>query len=174
MSDPFIGEIRPVGFNFAPVHWAFCDGQILPIDQNQALYALFGATYGGNGVSTLGLPDLRGRCVVGAGSSPGVLEKPLGYKAGYERVQLTEGQIPAHVHQIEAYSGDPASNTSDPANGFAAEANREAIYSTEDPDVTLLPASVSNRGGDTSHENMMPFQVINYIVALDGIFPSRT
>lgn len=174
MSDPFIGEIRPVGFSFAPVKWAFCDGQTLPIDQNQALYALFGTTYGGNGVSTVGLPDLRGRCVVGAGSQAGVLSKPLGTKGGYERVALTESQIPYHTHGVEAYGGDTASNTIDPTGALPASSSREAVYTQENPTVAMAPASVSASGGGVAHENMMPFQVINYIVALDGLFPTRS
>ncbi|MGZ8215218.1 MAG: phage tail protein [Methylosarcina sp.] len=176
MSEPFIGEIRMVGFNYAPQGWALCDGQLLSIAQNSALFALLGTTYGGNGQTTFALPDLRGRVPLHPGQGPGLSPYILGQSSGVESVTLTANQMPAHSHAIAANSNpgevdspsgnfaagiaDPNSGT--PLNAFAASAN-----------ATMNPTVVGAAGGSQPHTNLQPSLCVNFIIALEGIFPSR-
>jgi microcystin-dependent protein len=175
MSEPFLAEIRMVGFNFAPRGFASCDGQLLPINQNQALFSLVGTTYGGDGRTTFGLPDLRGRAPVHVGrptgSDPSIV---LGEKGGAEQHALQTTQLPAHGHAITATS-NPAS-TADPAdNAIAKQARFGPAIHAEPTDLTpLAGAALGSTGGSAAHDNMQPFGVIHFVIALQGVFPSRS
>jgi microcystin-dependent protein len=168
MASPFLGEIRPVSFNFAPRGWAFCNGQILSIQQNTALFSLLGTTYGGDGVTTFALPDLRGRVPISAGQGPGLSPYTEGETAGVETVTLQVNQLPAHTHAIKI--ANPSTSTS-PAGLYPAVTSRLIYNST--PDVFLNPASVGFTGGSQPHNNRQPYLAISFIIALQGIFPSR-
>ena len=165
MPDPFIGEIRMVGFDFAPRGWALCNGQLLPINQNTALFSLLGTQYGGNGQTTFALPDLRGRAALHQGSAPGLTPREVGQEGGAEVVSLTTGQLPPHTHSQPAggrkSSGKPVGRA--PAAGGAYD----------DP-VAKLMAPTGSTGNGAPHENMAPFLVVSFIIALQGVFPSPT
>lgn len=165
MSEPFLAEIRIVGFNFAPRGWAFCDGQILPINQNQSLYSLLGTTYGGDGRTSFALPDLRSRTPIHRSGS-----HDLGQKSGAETVTLTAAEIAAHTHAVKASSA-PA-DTSTPAGHILASAD---IY--RDPEAAnstaLRSGTVTNAGGGQAHNNMQPYLTLGFVIALQGLFPSR-
>jgi microcystin-dependent protein len=180
MSEPFLGEIRLVGFNFAPVGWALCAGQILPINQNTALFSLLGTTYGGNGTTTFALPDLQGRAALGMGNGAGLSPYVLGQIMGTETVTLTVGQMPAHNHLIAANaanatvsspSGADLAQTAE-ARGGGAAYNTYSTPPMAKP-VTLDAATVQPSGGSGPHPNIQPVLALNYIIALQGIFPSR-
>lgn len=165
--DPFIGEIRLVPFNFAPKGWAICAGQMLPINQNQALFALLGTTYGGDGRTTFALPDLRGRIPIGAGQPPDGSDYPLGATGGQETVELTTGQLPGHSHPVNASSAAATSKspaTAYPAGGGAYAGQRN---------VRMKAAMIGLTGGGEGHENRQPYLSLNYIIALQGIFPAQ-
>lgn len=164
MAEPFIGEIRCFSFNFAPDGWAPCDGRMLSIVQNQALFSILGTTYGGNGTTTFALPDLRGRAPVHNGN--GVL---LGQSAGEEVHTLTTNEMPAHVHTVSANS-DGA--TSKMAAGNAWGNNGTNSYAPQ-PDGVMSPNALAAAGGGQSHPNMQPYNVANYCIALVGIYPTR-
>ncbi|HKQ73050.1 MAG TPA: tail fiber protein [Blastocatellia bacterium] len=163
MPEPFLGEIKMIAFNFPPKGWAFCNGQLLPINQNQALFSLLGTTYGGDGRTTFALPDLRGRSPyhIGAGLT-------LGERAGAATHTLNQSQMPAHPHIPQASTNGP--NQGSPANNFWAAVS--GSYSAT-PDSSMNPSLVSQAGGGQPHENMQPYLVVNFIIALQGIFPSR-
>ena len=173
-GDPWLGEIALVPYNFAPRGWAFCDGQILPIAQNTALFALLGTTYGGNGQTTFALPDLRGRVPMhtGGGQGPGLSAYSLGEQGGVENVVLIQGQMPVHNH-LENVSS--ANGTSDnPSNAILARnASGVPQYGTGAPNAAMAAGAIANAGGGQPHENRPPFLGLNYIIALEGIFPSR-
>ncbi len=172
MAEPFIGQIQSFAFNFAPQGWAYCNGQIMGINQNQALFALIGTMYGGDGVTTFALPDLRGRVALNQGQSSAGSNYALGQIAGQENVTLITSQMPLHSHMINAYSdvGDDLS----PQNNFpAVPSNGDNIYYTKTPNATMNPQTNSNAGGSQPHTNMQPYLVINWCIALVGIFPSR-
>ena len=165
--EPFLGEIRLVAFSFAPRGWAFCAGQLLPINQNQALFSLLGTSYGGDGRTTFALPDLRGRVPIGAGQGTAGSTYELGSSGGQETVKLKASQLPAHSHQVRASSGgSTAKNPSDrvPAAGGAYAAT---------PNAKMNAAMIGNSGGGQAHDNRQPYLGLNYIIALQGIFPSR-
>jgi len=166
MSSPFIGEIRMFAGNFAPVGWAFCNGAVIPIDQNDALFNLIGTTYGGDGQTTFALPDLQSRIPVHVG--PGFA---LGQQAGVESVTLTTNQIPAHSHVPQADSS--AGTQSSPGGGVWAQSTL-GQFSAAAPTLTMAPSALGSSGGSQPHDNMMPFLVINFILSLFGIFPSQT
>ncbi len=171
MTTPFIGEIRMFGGNFAPVGWAFCDGQLLAISQNSALFSLIGTIYGGNGQTTFALPDLRGRLPIHAGSGPGLSPRQLGERGGLEEVTLTVNQLPSHDHvpfQVSTVRG----NSANPGGSVMAESAQINPYAEDTPGVSLNISSISTAGGSQSHTNVMPFQCVNFIIALFGIFPS--
>jgi microcystin-dependent protein len=174
MSDPFIGEIRMFGGNFAPVGWAFCDGSLLAISQNDALFTLIGTTYGGDGQSTFALPDLRGRLPIHMGTGPGLPNYAIGQAAGSETVTLNADQIPTHHH---AFAATPNLGTdADPTNHTFARITVGDLYSsdTAQPLVAMSPAAVGmSNGGSQPHNNVMPFLCINFIISLFGIFPSQ-
>ncbi len=171
MSEPFVGEIRMFAGNFAPRGWAFCDGQLLAVSQNDALFSLFGTIYGGDGRTTFGLPDMRGRLPIHAGTGPGLSPRRLGAKGGAEKVTLTINQLPSHGHNFRAVTG-PADRAS-PEDATVAETVTSDIYNVEVPDSPLRSDAVSHVGGSRSHTNLMPFLCIHFIVALFGIYPSR-
>ncbi|HSO22897.1 MAG TPA: tail fiber protein [Chondromyces sp.] len=170
MSEPFLAEIRIVGFNFAPRGWAFCDGQILPINQNQSLYSLLGTTYGGDGRTTFALPDLRGRTPIHTGRSNGGEDHRLGQKSGEETHTLAAGEMPQHVHALQASSG--VGTTPIPAGGLLARSANQAYHEPTNLSAMAV-SSVANVGGGQAHENMQPWLAVNFCIALQGLFPSR-
>ncbi len=167
MSDPFIGEIRMFGGNFAPVGWMFCDGQILNISEYDALYSLIGTTYGGDGRSTFALPDLRGRLPIHQSPS-----YPLGSAAGAETATLTIEQLPAHTHAL--FGSNAEAETASPQNGlFATSADTPFYAPFNSAKVAALnPQTVGQSGGGEPHDNMMPFQCLSFIIAVEGLYPS--
>jgi microcystin-dependent protein len=170
MSDQFVGEIRMVGFNFAPVDWNICQGQTLQISQNEALYTLIGTTYGGDGQTTFALPDLRGRIPVHQGtSSQGTFV--MGQQSGTETVTLQISQMATHAHALNAQSAAGAQPS--PSNGIWAASNLDQ-FSTASPTTQMAATSLQNSGGSQPHDNMPPFLCLNYVIALFGIFPSRS
>lgn len=175
MSQPFLGEIRMFGGNFAPKGWALCSGQVLSIAQNTALFSLLGVTYGGNGQTTFALPDLRGRFPMHAGNGPGLSPRTLGEIGGSETVTLLSTQMPTHNHAVNASSlaaGGPSPEGGIP--GYTTDSNQTDIYAySTTPNTTMSPQMIGLAGGSQPHENEPPFQVVNFIIALQGIFPSR-
>jgi len=167
MGEPFLSEIKIMAFNYAPRGWAFCNGQLLPINQNQALFSLLGTTYGGNGQTTFGLPDLRGSVPLHSGQ--GFI---LGQRGGQPAHTVTTSEMPQHFHVMQASStaGDAPVPSTPPGNVLAR--NVDNIYGPVQNLVTLNPASVSNVGGNQPHENRQPFLALNFCIALQGIFPS--
>ncbi len=169
MSEPFLAEVRALGFNFAPRGWAFCDGQILPINQNQSLYSLLGTTYGGDGRTSFALPDLRSRTPVHKGDG-----YQLGQKGGAETVTLTAAEIAAHTHAAKASS--TAGDQRSPANTvLAAEVPTDLAYRepTAAAATALRSGTITNAGGGQAHNNMQPYTTISFCIALQGLFPSR-
>jgi microcystin-dependent protein len=165
MSEPFLSEIKVVSFNFPPKGWALCNGQLLPINQNQALFALLGTTYGGNGQTNFALPNLRGRVPIHFGGA-----HSLGEAAGSTSVTVNIQQLATHMHGLQA-SSNSTGTTADPTNAFFAPVN--AGYGPPNALTTLSPQSVTSVGGSQPHNNMMPYLVLNFIIALQGIFPSQ-
>jgi microcystin-dependent protein len=165
VSEPFLGELRLFPYNFAPRGWAFCNGQILPIAQNTALFSLLGTTYGGNGQTTFALPDLRGRVAMSSGQGPGLSPYDLGQVAGSESVTLTTAQIAAHGHTIG--STNSAATNARPNNLVNAQGGSYSATS----DGNMQPTGQT--GGSQPHNNIQPYLVLNYCIALEGIFPSR-
>ena len=168
MSEPFIAEIRIFAGNFAPRGWAFCDGQLLPLAQNTALFSLIGTTYGGDGRTTTALPNLMGRASMHPGRGPGLSQRRLGEKAGAESVALSETQMPSHTHQLTGTEED-IDGTS-PVGSYLATGNDQ--YSATDGS-TLSDAALPDAGGSQSHNNMQPYLTMNFIIALVGVYPSR-
>lgn len=165
MSEPYLGEIRIVGFTFAPVGWALCDGQLLPIDQYQSLYSLLGTTYGGDGRTTFALPDLRGRTPIHVGNG-----HAQGQKSGEEQHTLTTSEIPAHRHFVQASSD--AADQNNPTGRVLAQATFP-IYRGPDASVSLHPLGVAANAGGQAIDNMQPFLSLNFVIALTGTFPPR-
>ena len=170
MSEPFLAEVRIVGFNFAPRGWAFCDGQILPINQNQSLYSLLGTTYGGDGRTTFALPDLRGRTPIHVGRSNGGEHHTLGQKSGEETHTLSANEMPQHNHVLMA-TNDTASSTN--GTNRVLGSTTSDVYTEADPTVSLHAGTSINAGGGQAHENMQPYLAVNFCIALQGLFPSR-
>jgi len=171
MSEPFVGEIRMFAGNFAPRGWAFCDGQLLAVSQNDALFSLLGTIYGGDGRTTFGLPDLRGRIPIHAGHGPGLSERRLGAKGGEEKVTLTVNQLPSHSHKISQSSTAATGNS--PTDAQIGDSPSIDIYTESAPSVNLASSAITNTGGSRSHTNLLPFLCIHFIIALVGIYPSR-
>lgn len=172
MSEPFVAEIRIFAGNFAPRGWAFCDGQLLPVSQNTALFSLIGTTYGGDGRSTTALPNLQGRAPMQPGRGPGLTSRRLGERGGVETVTLTEAQIPQHNHSAEATTETGSTNV--PVNNVpAAVLGRGSnLYKSSGAQVSMDP--LRNTGGSQAHNNMQPFLTMNFIIALVGLYPSRS
>lgn len=171
MSEPFVGEIRMFAGNFAPRGWAFCDGQLLAVSQNDALFSLLGTIYGGDGRTTFGLPDMRGRIPIHAGHGPGLSERRLGAKGGAEKVTLTVNQLPSHTHPLQA-STELAQQASPQGNVLARTLTFD-LYRQATPTSSMASSSITGTGGSRSHTNLMPFLCIHFIIALVGIYPSR-
>jgi microcystin-dependent protein len=172
MSNPYIGEIRMFAGNFAPAGWAMCDGQLMPISENDALFTLLGTTYGGDGQETFAVPDLQGRVPIHMGQGSGLSSYVIGEKAGIETVTLTAQTIPTHTHPALCSTGS-GSNTSNPAGGTWSVADT-ASYSATLPRGGFMGTSAINStpaGGSQPHENMAPFLCVNFIISLFGIFP---
>jgi microcystin-dependent protein len=172
MSEPFVGEIRMFAGNFAPRGWALCDGQLLAISQNDALFSLLGTIYGGDGRTTFGLPDLRGRIPVHTGSGPGLSPRQIGAKAGTETETLTIAQLPAHSHAAKAQA-TPGDSGNPKNRHWAATSNTPAAYSNDPANSDMAAAMLSPVGGNQAHSNMMPYLCVNFIIALFGVYPSR-
>jgi microcystin-dependent protein len=168
-SDPFIGEIRLFAGNFAPRGWAFCHGQLLSISDHTALFSILGTTYGGDGRTTFGLPDLRGRVPIAAGNGPGLTPRPLGTVGGQEEVRIEVAQLPAHTHQ--AWAVNKWSNKRNPKGKVWA---RKLAYRAPQDEVKMNEKAIGTTGQGQPVEIMPPFQALNYIIALQGIFPSRS
>jgi microcystin-dependent protein len=167
MSEPFLSEIKIVSFNFPPKGWALCNGQFLPINQNQALFALLGTTYGGNGQTTFALPNLRGQVPIHMGSG-----HTLGEKAGSTAVTVNIQQLPTHIHTLNAVNAAATTNT--PGNTVMyANSTASQLYQPPANFVTMATSAVSSVGGSQAHTNLMPYLVLNFIIALQGIFPSQ-
>ncbi|WP_345802252.1 tail fiber protein [Microbacterium sp. AZCO] len=167
--DPFIGELRLFGFTFAPQGWALCNGQLLAISQNTALFSLLGTTYGGNGQTTFALPDLRGRAPIAFGQGPGLTNRAQGEVGGEEAVTLTAATLPPHSHTVAAAS---AATTKNPSGSLPSVTAAGASYGTT-ADLVMSPAMIGGGGSNQPHDNMPPFLVLNWCIALEGIFPSR-
>lgn len=165
MSEPFLAEIKIVGWNFAARSWALCDGQILPINQNQSLYSLLGTTYGGDGRTSFALPDLRGRVPIHKDSG-----LTLGARGGSEQHTLSASEIPTHTHGMNATTGDADSGTG--AGNLFARAEVET-HTEAANDVSLSPSAIGNTGGNQGHNNMQPYLTLNFQIAIQGLFPSR-
>jgi microcystin-dependent protein len=174
MGQPYIGEIRMFAGNFAPLAWEFCNGQSLPISENEALFQLIGTTYGGDGESTFNLPDLQSRIPLHMGNGPDGLTYPQAQMAGVEHVTLTTQQIPVHTHTLLG-TQDTATSTA-PASAVLASSTGATVfpYGTDEPTLALSASSIGPVGGSQPHENNQPFLCINYIISLYGIFPSPT
>jgi microcystin-dependent protein len=170
--DPFVAEIRIFPFNFAPKGWAFCDGQLLPLSQNTALFSLLGTTYGGNGKSNFALPDLQGRAPMHPGQGPGLSLHDLGETGGSETVTLLESEIPAHAHILRASLDDADLRIPSPARSLAKAS--ASVYVSGNPNVAMAPQALAPAGGDQPHNNMMPYLTLNFCIALQGVFPPRT
>jgi len=171
MSEPFIAEIRIFAGNFAPRGWALCDGQLLPIAQNTALFSLVGTIYGGDGRTDFALPDLRGRAAMHAGSGPGLSPRQLGQSGGAATVTLTHAQLPGHSHSMSA-SPNP-SESPNPAGNALGRSVGGSAYGDATNLVPLADAAAAEEGGNQSHNNMQPFLTVNFIIALVGLFPPR-
>ncbi len=171
MSEPFVGEVRMFAGNFAPRGWAFCDGQLLAVSQNDALFSLLGTIYGGDGRTTFGLPDLRGRVPIHAGSGPGLSPRRLGAKAGSEKETLTVNQMPSHTHPLSATTSAAVSR--DALGDALATPIFGDVYTDQIDPQNMSTSAITNVGGSRSHTNLMPYLCINFIIALVGIYPSR-
>lgn len=174
MADLFIGQIIEVGFNFAPSGCAYCNGQLMSIAQNPALFALIGTTFGGDGQQTFGLPDLQGRTPIHMDQGPGLTNRVIGEKSGSETVTLTISQLPQHTHQLLAYGSAGSSRTAQNNLLGSESQNKTSFYSpAPSPNVLMDPRSLANTGGNQPHTNIQPYLAVNYCIALLGIFPTR-
>lgn len=173
MADQFVGEIRAVGFNFPPTGWAYCNGQLMPISQNTALFSLLGTFYGGDGKSTFALPNLQGNVPINAGQGPGLTDRFIGESGGSANVTLLTTEMPQHTHGLGAQNvplgslATPSATTTldHPASGF--------LFDTATPNQPMAATAITPTGGSQPHNNLMPFLVLNFVIALQGIFPSR-
>jgi microcystin-dependent protein len=170
--DPFVAEIRIFPFNFAPKGWAFCDGQILPLSQNTALFSLLGTTYGGDGKSNFALPDMQGNAPMHPGQGPGLSLHDLGETGGSETVTLLESEIPGHAHSLLASYSDGLSTK--PAGQLFAQGTGVQIWGTNQPNAQLNQNAITPAGGDQPHNNMQPYLTLNFCIALQGVYPPRT
>lgn len=175
MSNPYVGEIRIFGFNFAPKGWAQCNGQLLSISQNTALFSIIGTFYGGNGQSNFGLPNLQGAVALGQGSGPGLQTYVIGESAGTQNVTVLTGQMPSHTHTMLGLEGRGLSAHGTPVAGDALITSHggSAYAGSITPNVQMSPQAVTVSGGSQPHNNMMPSLVLNYCICMQGVFPSR-
>ncbi len=170
MAEPFIAEIKIIGFNFAPRGWAFCDGQLLPVSQYTALFAILGATYGGDGRSTFALPDLQGRAPMHPGNGPGLTERKLGQRGGVEAVGLTGAQLPPHTHRLIA-SALTADDDSPESRAPARTVPGRAVYHPANGPTTSMASAGIPNPGVVSHNNMQPFLALHFVIAMTGSLP---
>ncbi len=173
MADPFVAEIRIFPFNFAPRGWAWCDGQLLPLSQNTALFSLLGTTYGGNGKSNFALPDLQGRAPMHPGQGPGLSLHDLGETGGSETVSLLESEIPSHSHAMRFYNDVGEDRIPGPTEALARSTGG-MLYEAPGTLVALAPETLVPAGGDQPHNNLMPYLTFYFCIALQGVFPPRT
>jgi microcystin-dependent protein len=171
--DPFVAEIRIFPFNFAPKGWAFCDGQLLPLSQNTALFSLLGTTYGGDGKSNFALPDLQGNAPMHPGQGPGLSLHDLGETGGSDAVTLLEAELPSHPHALRADTIDPADTNVPSTNASLAQSTGGTLYQAA-AGAHLADQALTSAGGDQPHNNMQPYLTLNYCIALQGVFPPRT
>ena len=171
--DPFVAEIRIFPFNFAPRGWSWCDGQLLPLSQNTALFSLLGTTYGGNGKSNFALPDLLGRSPMHPGQGPGLSLHDLGETGGSETVTLLASEIPSHSHVLRASSDDGDLRAPSP-NRVLARSTSGFAYNSVAPDVSMAPQALTPTGGNLPHNNMQPYLTFYFCIAMQGVFPPRT
>ncbi|UXI69277.1 phage tail protein [Tahibacter amnicola] len=174
MADPFVAEIRIFPFNFAPTGWAFCDGQLLPISQNTALFSLLGTTYGGNGKSNFALPDMQGNAPMHPGQGQGLSLRDLGEIGGSQFVTLIQSEMPVHTHAMQGQNSN--SNLNDPATAVLARPfGGGNLYKTPSGAtvVNMAPQTISPAGGSLPHNNMMPYLTLNFCIAMQGVFPAR-
>jgi len=172
--DPFVAEIRIVGFNFAPSGWATCDGQLLPISQNTALFSLLGTFYGGNGQTNFALPDLQGAVPVSTGQSSAGGDYFVGQQSGVETITLLQSEIPAHTHTIATDSFDFGDNRIPSPNLILAQSNGANAYVTGPANAVMAPQALAFAGGSLPHNNMMPYLTLLFIIAMQGVFPQRS
>lgn len=172
MADPFVAEIRIFPFNFAPKGWAFCNGEVLPISQNTALFSLLGTTYGGDGKSTFALPDLKGRAAMQPGQGQGLSLRNLGEASGSKTVTLLQSEIPAHTHALRATA--VAADQPAPGGNLTATVTNDNPYAPASSALApMAPQALPPAGGDQPHNNMQPYLVLNFCIALQGVFPAR-
>jgi len=172
MADPFVAEIRIVPFNFAPRGWAFCNGQVMPISQNTALFSLLGAQYGGNGSSTFALPDLQGRSPMQWGQGPGLSNRNLAEQGGQTTVTLLTSEVPGHTHGLRAAAGD--ATTGVPSGTAALATASAAVYGPLSDPVAMSSSAIAPVGEGQPHENRQPFLTLHFVIALQGVFPPRS
>jgi microcystin-dependent protein len=172
MADPYVGEIRIVPFNFAPTGWALCNGQLLSIESYTALFSLLGTYYGGNGTSNFALPNMQSRVPINWGQGAGLSDYVIGEVGGSEQVTLITNEIPSHTHALEATSANGA--TQSPKGNLPATTARRELYSSAAANTSLAEPSVGETGGNVPHENRQPYLVLNFIISLEGVFPSRS
>lgn len=175
MADPFVAEIRIFPFNFAPKGWAWCNGQLLPLSQNTALFSLLGTTYGGDGKSTFALPDMQGNAPIHAGQGQGLSLYDLGQESGTQFVTLLQTEIPSHNHFVKAYTGDPADNRiPDPTKSLGTPSPGNLYDATTTQLSNMAVQEIAPTGGSLPHNNMMPYLTFYFNIALQGVFPPRT
>lgn len=179
MSSPFVAEIRMFGFNFAPTGWAQCNGQLIPISQNTALFSLLGTFYGGDGKSTFALPNMQGNCAVNQGQGPGLSQWFLGQEQGSQTITLLTTEIPAHPHTMSVTSANGNGGTANNGQlarsfkGNLQSSNTGKMYSTAAPNTNTRADSTLITGGSLPHNNMMPYLTLNFCIAMQGVFPPR-
>jgi microcystin-dependent protein len=174
MADPFVAEIRIFPFNFVPKGWAWCDGQLMPLSQNTALFSLLGTTYGGNGKSNFALPDLDGRAAMHPGQGPGLSLHDEGETGGSETVTLLESEIPSHTHAMRASAGFPGNAQAPSASEALAQSAGGVAYKPPPATMTTMaPEALGPAGGDQPHNNLMPYLTFYFCIALQGVFPPR-
>jgi microcystin-dependent protein len=172
MADPFVAEIRIFPFNFAPKGWAWCDGQLMPISQNTALFSLLGTTYGGDGKSNFALPDLQGRAPMHPGQGPGLSLHDLGEEGGSETVTLLESEIPSHTHPLRAFNDVGEDRTPGPSEAMARSTGG-LLYASPTNLVSLSDSALAPAGGSAPHNNLQPYLTFYFCIALQGVFPPR-
>lgn len=173
MSDPFVAEIRVFGFNFPPTGWAFCNGQLLPISQNTALFSLVGTYYGGDGKSTFALPNLQGSVAIHPGQGNGLSEYFLGQQGGDEVVTLLESEMPVHMHNVMASSDPGDLQVGSAVRAYARSGSGFGYNAKTSPLTPMAPQALAPAGGSLPHNNMMPYLTLNFCIALQGVFPPR-
>jgi microcystin-dependent protein len=174
MADPFVAEIRIFPFNFAPKGWAWCDGQLLPLSQNTALFSLLGTTYGGNGKSNFALPDLQGRAPMHPGQGPGLSLHDLGETGGSETITLLESEIPAHSHEHKAQNSPLGGSVLPEGNALNRPSSGFLYSPLPATTVAMAPEGIAPSGGDQPHNNMQPYLTFYFCIALQGVFPPRS